>query len=182
MPSRGSTANLEVVTVPQLDAHAREVVAANLYATLATVGPDGTPWASPVCFATDDYRHYYWVSKVDATHSTNLGGHSRVRLVIFDSTVRPYHGRAVYLSGEAGVLDGADLTHGIEVYPGQLAARQGATPVTLEDVTAPSPYRLYRAAATEAYVLCPREPRTPCAEHGLQEDHRAAVEPWRLPR
>ena len=94
--------------------------------------------------------------------------------------VPTYHGRAVYLSATASELAGRDLDRGIEIYPGP--ATREASPVTADDVTAPSPYRLYRVAVTEAFVLCPREPRQPCALHSINADHRTPVVPWRHPR
>jgi hypothetical protein len=47
--------------------------------------------------------------------------------------------------------------------------------VTREDVTAPSPYRLYAVTVSDMWVLCPREPRQPCPLHGLAKDHRVQV-------
>jgi hypothetical protein len=94
--------------------------------------------------------------------------------VVFDSSVRPYHGRALYAVGTAHELSGDDLERGLEVYPGP--SDRGATTLTRDDVTGSSPYRLYRATATAVWVLCPREPRQPCPRHGLAKDHRAAVE------
>ncbi|HEU5108271.1 MAG TPA: pyridoxamine 5'-phosphate oxidase family protein, partial [Micromonosporaceae bacterium] len=83
------------------------------------------------------------------------------------------HGRAVYAVGEARELDGADLDAALRSYP--RADGRGATPVTMQEVTAPSPYRLYRATATQLWVLCPRPPRQPCPLHGLAKDHRVSV-------
>jgi hypothetical protein len=60
-------------------------------------------------------------------------------------------------------------------------AGRGSSTLTLEDVTTPSEYRLYRATIGGAFVLCPREPRQPCPVHGIAADHRAPVVPWRHP-
>jgi hypothetical protein len=40
-----------------------------------------------------------------------------------------------------------------------------------DDVTGSSPYRRYRATATDLWVLCPRQPGQPCPLHGLAKDH-----------
>jgi hypothetical protein len=114
------------------------------------------------------------VSATDARHSRNIAEHPQVSLVVFDSTVLPYHGRAVYAVGEARELSGDDLDRGLAAYPGP--SSRDATGITREDVTGPSPYRLYRAAASHLWVLCPREPRQPCPLHGLAQDHRASVD------
>jgi hypothetical protein len=98
-------------------------------------------------------------------------------MVIFDSQVPAYHGRAVYLSGTAAEPADRDLDRGIEIYPGPVT--RGGTGLALDDVTPPSSYRLYRATVTEASVLCPREPRRPCPLHSINADHRTPVLPWR---
>jgi hypothetical protein len=160
-----------------LDAHARALIDANLYVTLGTADAEGTPWVSPVYFATADYADFYWVSARDAAHSRNIAQRPQVSMVIFDSQVPTYHGRAAYLSATATDLSGPDLDRGIEIYPGP--ATRDATGVTLDDVTPPSPYRLYRATATRAFVLCPREPRQACPLHSIAADDRTPVVPWR---
>jgi hypothetical protein len=161
-------------THADLAAHARALLDANRYLTLGTAGPDGRPWTSPVYFASEGDRAFYWVSSIEARHSRHLAGNPHVSIVVFDSTVAPYHGRAVYAAGDAHELSGDDLEHGLEVYPGP--PRRGGSPVTRDDVTGPSAYRLYRATASDLWVLCPREPGQPCALHGLAEDHRTRVE------
>jgi hypothetical protein len=159
-----------------LNAHARELIDANLYLTLATADADGRPWVTPVYFATANYAEFYWVSARDAAHSRNLAQRPEASMVIFDSQVPAYHGRAVYLSATAVEAAGDDLDRGIEIFPGP--PTRGGSSVTRADVTAPAPYRLYRATVTEAFVLCPRRPRRPCPLHGINSDHRTPVVPW----
>lgn len=156
-----------------LAAHAQAIIDANLYLTLGTADPEGRPWTSPVYFAPAGVREFYWVSTTDARHSRHLTRRPQVSIVIFDSTVAPYHGRAVYAVGEASALSGIDLDRALGAYP--RPGGRDVTQVTREDVTAPAPYRLYRATASDLWVLCPREPRQPCQLHGLAEDHRARV-------
>jgi nitroimidazol reductase NimA-like FMN-containing flavoprotein (pyridoxamine 5'-phosphate oxidase superfamily) len=161
------------MTHDDLADHARAIIDANLYLTLGTSDQDGRPWTSPVYFAPGGDREFYWVSATDARHSRHLAERPQVSMVIFDSTVAPHHGRAVYAVGEARELSGSDLDRALGAYP--RSDGRGATPVTREEVTAPSPYRLYRAMAADMWVLCPREPRQPCPLHGLAEDHRIRV-------
>lgn len=161
------------MTHDDLADHARAIIDANLYLTLGTSDQDGRPWTSPVYFAPGRDREFYWVSATDARHSRHLADRPQVSMVIFDSTVAPHHGRAVYAVGEARELSGSDLDRALGAYP--RSDGRGATPVTREEVTAPSPYRLYRAMASDMWVLCPREPTQPCPLHGLAEDHRIRV-------
>lgn len=91
-------------------AHSRGLAETNRYLTLGTVDEYGRPWTSPVYFAVDDdLRGFYWVSAPTAQHSLNLLTRPQVSLVVFDSTVPPYHGRCLYAAGTATVLDSAEL-------------------------------------------------------------------------
>jgi nitroimidazol reductase NimA-like FMN-containing flavoprotein (pyridoxamine 5'-phosphate oxidase superfamily) len=161
------------MTHDDLTAHARAIIDANLYLTLGTVDSDGRPWTSPVYFAPAGDRGFTWMSATDARHSRHLAERPQVSIVVFDSTVEPYHGRAVYAVGEARELTGSDLDRALETYP--RPDGRDATPVTREEVAAPAPYRIYQATASDMWVLCPREPRQPCSLHGLAKDHRARV-------
>jgi nitroimidazol reductase NimA-like FMN-containing flavoprotein (pyridoxamine 5'-phosphate oxidase superfamily) len=162
------------MTTPDLIGHAQALVDANRYLTLGTTSADGRPWTSPVCFAAAGVRKFYWISVPDAQHSRNLSDRPHVSLVIFDSTVAPYHGRAMYATGYARELSGDEMDAGLAVYPGP--NRPGVSPLTRDDVTGSSAYRLYQATATDLWVLCPREPRQPCPLHGIARDHRARID------
>jgi nitroimidazol reductase NimA-like FMN-containing flavoprotein (pyridoxamine 5'-phosphate oxidase superfamily) len=153
--------------------HARALLAATAYVVVGTIDPDGRPWSSPVYFAVEGTRDFYWVSATDAWHSRAIAARPQVSLVVFDSTVAPYHGRAVYAVGEARPVSDDDLDRVLAIYP----RRDGrdTTLLTREDVSASSEYRMYRATASQMWVLCPRAPRQACALHGLATDHRAAV-------
>ena len=148
------------MTNDDLAAHARAIIEANLYLTVGTTDPEGRPWTTPVYFAPAGERDFYWMSATDARHSRHLVERPQVSMVIFDSTVPPYHGRAVYAVGEARELSGGALDRALEVYP--RPDGQDATPVMRAEVTAPAPYRIYQATVSDMWVLCPREPRQPC--------------------
>ena len=38
----------------------KAIVVANRYMTIATADENGLPWASPVWYATADYREFFW--------------------------------------------------------------------------------------------------------------------------
>lgn len=153
--------------------HAAELLAGNAYLTLGTVGADGKPWTSPVYFAPEGLSDFYWCSTPDSRHSHNVAQRPTVSLVVFDSTVPPYHGRALYAEADAEMVADADLERGLTVYPG--SPERGGVGMTAADLTGSSPWRLYRARASTVWVLCPRDPRQPCALHGRAYDHRAEV-------
>ncbi|GIH03811.1 hypothetical protein Rhe02_18780 [Rhizocola hellebori] len=156
-----------------IEDEAAAVIEAIQYVTLGTVDANGDPWTSPVYFAADGDR-FYWVSASDALHSRHLVARPRISVVVFDSTVDPYRGRAVYGIGTARELSDVDsLERAMACYPRRDG--RGATEVTFEDVTGESPYRMYEVRVTEAWVLCPRQPGLPCTLHGRTGDHRVEV-------
>ena len=131
---------------------ARAIIDANRYMVLGTADEAGLPWVTPVWFAPNGYRDFLWVSDPQRRHSWNLAVRPQVSIVIFDSTVPISTGQAVYMSAVAEELTGADLQAGIRVFS-ERSEVYGARPWTLEDVTGIAHLRLYRATATEQFVL-----------------------------
>ena len=144
----------------ELTAQARAILDANRYMTLATADESGVPWASPVWFASADYRAFFWVSAPGARHSRNLAARPQVGIVIFDSQVPGGAGQAVYLSATAEEVAGADVDEGMEIFSREIEA-QGLPIWTSDQVRAPARHRLYRAVASEHFVLSPRDERIP---------------------
>ena len=134
----------------------RTIIDANRYMTLATAGPDGRPWATPVWFATEDYLQFFWVSKPDARHSRNLAERPELGIVIYDSSVPVGGAQAVYL---AAVAEEVAVT-GLDVF-NRRGEAQGLRPWTPDDVLPPARHRLYRATAAEHFVLTPSDERLP---------------------
>lgn len=81
----------------QLSDRARSVIDANRYMALGTADEAGHPWVTPVWFASEDYRHFHWVSSPDAKHSRYLAAHPEVAITIFDSSVPVGGAQAVYM-------------------------------------------------------------------------------------
>jgi hypothetical protein len=107
-----------------------------------------------VYFVSVGYAEFLWVSDPEARHSRNLAARPRVSVVIFDSSVPVGAGQGVYMSAVAEEVTGAALAAGIEAFSRRSRA-DGARPWTLDDVRPPAPYRLYRATASEHWVLDP---------------------------
>ncbi|GAA1789668.1 pyridoxamine 5'-phosphate oxidase family protein [Agromyces lapidis] len=147
------------VNAAPLDA-ARRVIDANTYLTLATADVSGTPWATPVWFAEHELREYFWVSRLETRHSQNIAARPEVALAVFDSTVAVGSAIAVYVDGVAGEVSADDLEAGLEVYGAKSEAR-GIRRWTAADVTGSAPFRLFRATASQVFVLDERERRVP---------------------
>jgi hypothetical protein len=153
----------------------RNVIDANVYMVLGTADRVGRPWVSPVFYAADAYHDFYWISSPQVIHSRNLAVRPEVGIVVFDSRspVGAGGARAVYMAGTATEVPVDDLDRTLAIYPGP--AERGGRHLAPTDLGQSAAYRLYCATATEHSVVCPRPPGTPCAEHGLDYDHRTQV-------
>ncbi len=149
---------------------ARGIIDANAYMTLATADEAGCPWVSPVWYAHAGYREFFWVSSPEAKHSRNLAARPRVSVVIFDSRAPVGEGQAVYVSALAGEVEDADLDRGMEIFS-RASVAGGAPEWTREEVRPPALHRLYRASASEHWVLDPSGHPV----HGRALDHRSPV-------
>jgi len=140
------------MTRERLNDLARTIIDSNRYMALGTRRPrtDTHGW-----FASEDYKHFHWVSSSEARHSANVAARPEVAIAIFDSTVHVGGAQAVYMSGLAEELTGAELEPGIEVF-GRLSEDDVGRRWGLDDVRPPSLFRLYRATVLEHYVLIPR--------------------------
>lgn len=148
----------------------RAIIDAGTYLTLATIGPDGAAWPTPVYFAAGDHRDFYWMSSPETMHSRNLAHQPRVSAVIFDTAQGPGTVSAVWMTGRAGQIPDADLAAALAIYPG---SRDRAA-VGPDQVRGDAPYRLYRARMDRYWTMCPRG-AGPCDSHGSAFDHRIEV-------
>jgi hypothetical protein len=139
---------------------ARAIIDSNLYMTLATADAAGRPWPTPVYFAPVNYREFVWVSSPEARHSQNVSVRPDVGLVVFDSQVPINCGQAVYMSAVAEVVPAVDLDRCLEVFSRSCQDRGGSA--WSRDAVGPAGrLRLYRATATEHWVLDPHDRRIP---------------------
>jgi uncharacterized protein YhbP (UPF0306 family) len=144
----------------ELGAIARAIIDSNRYLTLGTADEHGLPWVSPVWYAPDEYRRFFWVSSPEARHSRNVAARPQVSIVIFDSQAPVGTGQGVYMSAVAEELTGDDVDRGIGIFSRRSVA-EGAAAWTADDVRPPAGHRLYRATASEHFVLGPQDQRTP---------------------
>jgi uncharacterized protein YhbP (UPF0306 family) len=144
---------------------AREIIDANQYMVLATADEMGRPWASPVYFANSGYGEFFWVSSPEAAHSGNIAVRPEVGIAIFNSQVPIGTGQGVYMTATAEEVTGAELERGMEVFSRRSLAHGGVA-WTPQDIGGATGMRLYRATATEHFIL---------AKDG-QPDHRIAAD------
>jgi nitroimidazol reductase NimA-like FMN-containing flavoprotein (pyridoxamine 5'-phosphate oxidase superfamily) len=146
-----------VRTPAELEGLALSIIDDNQFMTLATADASGAPWASPVWYAHAHHRDFYWVSSPGAQHSRNLEVRPRVAIVIFDSHLTGGW-NAVYLSGTATEL--GEVDEGIAIFSGR-SVEKGFGPWERDRVQPPAKHRLYRAIASECFVLDPHDERLP---------------------
>jgi len=132
---------------------ARTILDANSFMTLATADADGLPWATPVWFAHEGYRELYWVSAPGSRHSVNLAARPELSIVVFDSTVVPNEGQAVYVSATAAEQT-ADLSRGLAAITRKSVA-SGLGEWGVDRVTGGARLRLYRAIVRDLYIMDP---------------------------
>jgi hypothetical protein len=121
---------------------------------LGTADETGRPWVSPMYFASARYTEFYWVSSPEARHSLNIAMRPQASIVIFDSHASIGAGQGVYMSAVVEELIGVDLDKGTNIYS-RTSIAHGGHEWRQEDVKAPALYRLYRAIASEHWVLDP---------------------------
>lgn len=131
---------------------ARGVIDANRYMVLATADPAGAPWSSPVYFAHQGYREFFWVSSPQAAHSHNITARPQVSIVVFDSSVPIGTGQGVYMSAVAGSVDASDTKNAMDVFS-RRSITHGGQVWTPADVQGDSGLVLYRALAQEHWIL-----------------------------
>jgi len=136
------------------------IVGASSYMILATADATGLPWASPVWFASTDFRQFFWVSSPHARHSQNLAARPELAISIFDSRQPPYSGQGVYVSATGEAVPEPEIDAALEVYSG-VSRQRGLPEWDRSKVTSPAKHRLYRATATELFILDSHDERQP---------------------
>jgi len=122
---------------------ARAIIDGGRYMVLATADAAGVPWASPVWYAPRGYSELFWVSDPGRRHSRNLAERPELSIVIFDSSVTPGEGQAVYMEATA-----AQTTEGLDVFSARSVA-QGLG--EWRDLS--GPLKLYRAIVSQHWML-----------------------------
>jgi nitroimidazol reductase NimA-like FMN-containing flavoprotein (pyridoxamine 5'-phosphate oxidase superfamily) len=140
----------EVGADPELQAELRDVLDANRYLVLGTVGPDGHPRVSPVYFTHHGYRALYWVSSPDAQHTHNVHHHPDIEVVVFDSTRAPGTTQAAYLRGTAVEVAEQELVE--ECRRAFAGVGKGARPFAPEELSGDADLRLFRLDVREYAV------------------------------
>ena len=132
------------------NARAKEIIAQNIYLTMATSDSAGNPWVSPVYCAYDDHYNFYWTSTPAAQHSKNLKENSgKIAFVIFDSGVHEGTGEGVYFEGIAyEIEDEKEVNIASQV----CYFRKNKPPKSADNFLGASPRRMYKATPSRVWM------------------------------
>jgi hypothetical protein len=153
-----------------LRAMARDVLDHVRYVVLGSVDPDGRTRVSPVYFTAHRYADLYWVSHPDTQHSANLTRDDRVSGVVYDSTLPPGEGRAVYVGGRAREIVDHELD---EHLPMAFDPRRGGRAFASDELAGAADLRLWVLHVEAWEVHIPAGHPT----LGTGRDRRLAVDP-----
>lgn len=132
---------------------AKQIIAENIYMTIATSSLDGKPWISPVAFCYDNNYDLFWVSNKNALHSSLIRTNSRIAITIFDSHTEDGESDAVYFEAHASELENkADIEYAIKV----LDRRPKKDDLRIkqpDQATGSKVWRIYKAVPTIVHKL-----------------------------
>ncbi|MBL8121955.1 pyridoxamine 5'-phosphate oxidase family protein [Candidatus Saccharibacteria bacterium] len=95
----------------------------NLYCTVATVTPQGSPWASPLYYGFDEKGILYIRSSKNAQHMVNMRHSGQAFVTIFDSSQPIGTADGLYLQCSARELDRADeITEALAIMNGRIGS------------------------------------------------------------
>ena len=144
---------------------AKAILSQVLYITLATVGPDGLPWNTPVYAAFDEEYQFFWVSASQVRHSQNIKATHRVAIVVYDSPAPAGTGKGVYIEARADeVTEEQEIIHALQA----LERRGWKKP--LQEVMGASIHRVYKAVPEHISIS------TVGSHNGQLFDTRATVD------
>lgn len=135
-----------------------EIAGALNYFVLATADRDGTPWATPAYFRSDEAGDLYWVSSPQSRHSLNIADRDAVSATIFDSTVPIGSARACYLTGRAAQVETDEIPTALQILNRDMADDRLLVD---SEVRGEGALRIYRLRVQQRWILIPgRNPRT----------------------
>jgi len=131
---------------------AKNIVADNIYMTIATASEEGKPWVSPVFFAYDEKYNLYWVSNKAALHSKLIRLNNNVAMVIFDSSAPEGEGDGVYFEAVAEEMkDSTELKNAMNLLNDRMTVEKFK--INDEDVSENGEWRVYKATPVKITKL-----------------------------
>lgn len=139
--------------------HARNVLAENRYAVIASAVAGGQPWATPVWFAYDGLDRLLWISSPRARHSRLIAANPQVAITVFDTSRASGRATAFYATGRAGECPDNGLEEALALYNQRSQQQQFGT-LTRADLSGDP--RLFTVTICHAWVLEQDSPVDQC--------------------
>lgn len=148
--------NTAEAQVPDRLVQAVEILQHNRFCTLATVSPEGWPWASPLLYGYDSQLTLYWSSAIVARHSIDLEtSEGRCAVTVYDSQASPGKVAGLFFQGVAQLVPEAEVAEAMR----HLFARVTNPPDrTAADYLGESPRRFYQFQPTQIWMTGSRIP------------------------
>lgn len=124
---------------------AKQIIANNIYMSIATANTNGIPWISPVFFAYDDQYNLYWVSNKNSRHSQLIRANNQIAIVIFDSSAPEGEGDGVYFEATASELIEKKELERATTFLGERVSKEEFRTKKTEEVTGEGVWRIYKA-------------------------------------
>lgn len=132
---------------------AKQILAENIYCTVATTSISGIPWISPVFFGYDKDFNIYWISDKNSKHSQLIRQNPKVAIVIFNSQAAEGKGDAVYIEAEAYELtDENEVKEGVRIRDSRAKVEEFRVK-KIEEVINDGVWRVYKAVARKISKL-----------------------------
>jgi general stress protein 26 len=124
---------------------AKQIIAENIYCTVATASLEAKPWISPVFYAYDDQYNIYWVSDKNALHSKNIKANPQGAVVIFNSQAPEGEGDGVYIDAKVEeVIDEKEIEYAINMRNMRVTMDEFKVKNS-EEITGEGAWRMYKA-------------------------------------
>jgi len=124
---------------------ARQILAENIYCTIATSSKEGIPWISPVFFGYDEKFNIYWISDKNAKHSKLIHSNPKIAIVIFNSKAPEGKGDAIYIEAEAHELTNEkEIKKGVKIRDSRAKIEEFRVK-KIEEVMNDGAWRIYKA-------------------------------------
>ena len=93
---------------------------------LATCSDD-KPWATPVIYAWDGKKRFYFLSRKTTRHAKNIEKNPNMSASIYPRNLRPLRG--IQMEGKVKILKGKENLRGLKVYIKRFPRAQGRLPL-----------------------------------------------------
>jgi uncharacterized protein YhbP (UPF0306 family) len=142
---------------------AKRIIDTNRYMVLATSGNSGDPWAAVVFYTFDKKYNFYFLSAVDAKHSTNIAENPNIAFVIFDANQLMGYSESVQAECSVSFVKESELETVIKLYAdrafhdSKIKALERYKP---ENYGKSAEFRFYKAEVKKLYITGTVDRRT----------------------